>query len=202
MKKNRTTRLIVLVLFLAIVTSVIISGTFAKYTETATKDSTAAVAKWVFNADDSNLGKVVRTDGVTADKIVADKLAPGTQGTIKAALNLEGCEVAVDYVVEISNIQNKPQNLKFYKDEACTTEIAAVDGKYKIEGTVAATAITSDDIAANIYWKWDYETGADDAAKAANDAKDTTDGKNAANMTFSVAIVATQHNPTVAIPAP
>lgn len=187
MKKNRTTRLVVLVLFLAIVTAVIISGTFAKYTESVSGgQGTAQIAKWSFKAN--GLGTVTRTDGVTADMIVADKLAPGTSGNFSATVDCTGCEVSVDYQVVISNVQNKPTNLKFYSDKDFTNEIPVSEGKYIVKGTIAANAAEKSQ-SVPVYWKWAYET-------TDGDSIDTTEGKAAVAMTFDISVVGTQSNPT------
>ena len=43
-----------------------------------------------------------------------------------------------------------------------------------------------------IYWKWDYQTGADDEEKADNDEIDTTEGEQARTITFDVIVTGTQ----------
>ena len=186
MKNNRTTRLVVLVLFLAIITAIILSGTFAKYTTSVDGNGTAEIAKWSFSA--SGLDTFARTDGVSVDKIADTKLAPGTSGSFSASVDCTGCEVAVDYKVVISNIQNKPTNLKFYSDSTFNTEISESNGEFVVEGTVAANA-ASKTVSVPVYWKWAYET-------ASGDATDTLEGEAATAMTIDIAVVGTQADPT------
>lgn len=198
MNKNRTGRLLVLALFLAIVTAIVISGTFAKYTSSDNTTATAPVAKWSFSANGFN--GVVRTDGIGTDLIAEDKLAPGTSGTMGVELNLSGCEVAVDYTIEISNIENKPTNLVFKN----ATKNTADDGTetYVVTGTLSIAEIEALEEGkknVGIEWEWPYETGEGDEI-VTNDGIDTQTGEEAKDMTFSVSIVGTQHDPSVAIP--
>ena len=46
MKNDRITRFAILILALTMITLMIVSGTFAKYTSSATGSDTATVAKW------------------------------------------------------------------------------------------------------------------------------------------------------------
>ena len=194
MKNNKTARIVVLLLFVAIVTAVVISGTFAKYTtSTGPTAGTAQVAKWSFSA--TGLGNEARTDNVSTDKIVAGKLAPGTTGKVGVTLDVTGCEVAIDYTVTISNVQNKPTNLIF-KNASNTAITADESGNYVVTGTLTLTdiaAIVADGeghktVDAGITFEWPYET-------ANGDTADTTDGTAALPMTFSVTVVGTQSNP-------
>lgn len=194
MKKNRVILLVVLVLALAIITAIIISGAFARYTTQVDGTSTEInVAKWHFGVE--NFGSVQRTDGIGVDKIVAGKLAPGTKGKFNVVLDFTGCEVGVDYSVIISNIQNKPTNLKFYSDEQLTKELTLEEGKYKItntisQETIAATTPLNETV--NIYWQWPYDTDPDSTE---DDKTDTAEGESAQKMTFDVSAVATQADP-------
>lgn len=188
MKKNRTTRLIVLILFLAIVTAVIISGTFAKYTTSSDAGSaTATVARWSFSAN--GLGQFSRTDGVGTDKIASEKLAPGTKGSFNIEIDATGCEVGIDYEIVINNITHKPTNLKFYSDDSYSHEISLDGSDYKLTGTLPLSEITETPTKQiPIYWQWEYETLDGDTA-------DTADGEAANEMSFSVSVVGTQTNP-------
>ena len=202
MKKNRTTRLIVLVLFLAIVTAVIISGTFAKYTTSVNGTGSATVAKWsvALKADGADFteGKTFTlADTTLHDKVVDGKIAPGTDGSFSLAIDATGSEVAIHYVLEISSLSNVPTNLKFYKDSIATeNEISVADSKFTIEGDIALADVGTE-VTLPIFWAWPYETGAVTDGVAAGDTADTTDGIAAKDMTFNVKLTATQVNPTV-----
>ena len=94
MKKNKSLRLASVLLMLCLITTCAVSGTFAKYTTSASSFDTAHVAKWdmsiVVNAAKDfapNLDDVVGDDGVAikASDAVTNKLAPGSQGTMFVA---------------------------------------------------------------------------------------------------------------------
>ena len=82
MKSNKTARIVVVLLFLAIITAVIIAGTFARYTSSVTgADSTVQVAKWSFAAN--GFGSSITTE-IDTSKIVSQKIAPGVSGKVDA----------------------------------------------------------------------------------------------------------------------
>lgn len=198
MKKNRTTRLVVLVLFLAIVTAVIISGTFAKYTSSKSGAGSVTVAKWAVilkaNGEEFTDNKTFTLADATVNNKVADKkIAPGTDGSFSLAIDATGSEVAIHYVVEVSSLANVPTNLKFYKDSGMTEELTVNNNAFTISGDIALDDVATE-VAVPIYWKWAYETD----PIATGDPADTTDGKNAKEMTFNVKLTATQADPTQA----
>lgn len=201
MKKNRTTRLVVLVLFLAIVTAVIISGTFAKYTTSVNGTGSATVAKWAvaLKADGESFtdGKTFTLADTTVNNKVAEgKIAPGTDGSFSLSIDATGSEVAIHYVVEISSLTNVPTNLKFYKNSISDENVISVsDDKFVIEGDIALADVATE-VTLPIYWAWAYETGAVTEGVAAGDAADTQDGVDAETMTFNVKLTATQADPT------
>ena len=184
-------------LALTVVSSCIVGGTLAKYTTTATGTGSAVVAKWAPSFKDSagnafTDSTVVSLKDTTVDaKKVADgKIAPGTEGSFSVKVGRGDTEVGFNYTITISDVTNMPKNLKFY-DETGTTELTATDGVYTLtppDNKVDADATAEKTIIVN--WKWPYEaTGADPTA---NDTDDSTDGTNAATMTFKVNITATQ----------
>lgn len=190
MEKNSKSKSVIAVL-LAVILIILLVGAwaFARYTTTLpTVDGTATVAKWSFQA--TGLDSFARTDSVALTDIAGGKLAPGTQGKIEASVDATGCEVGVDYTVSVTDIANKPTNLKFYSDEGCTNEITAVSGKYSVTGTIEANA-ASKTVTPAIYWKWAYNT----TASTATDTADTTDGEAAKTMTFKVEAIGVQSNP-------
>lgn len=201
MKKNRTTRLVVLVLFLAIITAVIISGTFAKYTTSVNGTGSATVAKWAValkaNGESFTDGKTFTlADTTLNDKVADGKIAPGTDGSFSLAIDATGSEVAIHYVVEISSLTNVPTNLKFYKDSIADENLITVTGdKFVMEGDIALADVGTE-VTLPIYWAWAYETGTVTDGVATGDAADTQDGIDAETMTFSVKLTATQADPT------
>lgn len=200
MEKNSKSKSVIAIL-LAIILIILLVGAwaFARYTSTVSGTGTATVAKWSFK--ENGLGTLTRTDTVAITDIAEGKLAPGTKGTISASVDATGCEVGVDYTISVTDVQNKPTNLKFYKDEECTQPLSAVDGKYSVTGTIAVDE-ASKVVSAPIYWKWDYNSTADadiDKADTLNgEGKLTQEGEASdANrvMTFKVEAVGVQTNP-------
>lgn len=111
MKKNKMMRAASFLLVAVLLTTSVISGTFAKYVTTATGSDTARVAKWgvTVTANGSTFAQEYATDdnnvvGAIAKSVVStdtDKLvAPGTKGNM-VAMTLAGIpEVAVNVKYE------------------------------------------------------------------------------------------------------
>ena len=101
MEKNKTMKMILITLLIAMIALVLVSGTYAKYTSSASGSDTARVAKWSFtvggtdivaeNTFTFDLFKTIKdTDGKTETDVVsanADKvIAPGTSGSFDLVL--------------------------------------------------------------------------------------------------------------------
>ena len=154
-------------------------------------------------------------------------LAPGTKGTlatvsvsgtpevmvdVKVDVNLElvNWKVGgVDYCplvitvgsTEITNITDA-EALEAAVEEAVIKALTADDQTITTDGT-GKTATMQYDANSNlaktltVTWEWAFETGADDAAKAANDVKDTALGDaaatgTAATVSFDIKVTVTQ----------
>ncbi len=177
MKKNKLLRRIsVGVTALALIATSAVSVAFAKYQTSVTGTDTVTVAKWSFDATKSGQNVTYAFDLVPAkysnvalekDGATTSKLAPGTQGSF--AINAESLsEVSVTYTVNFE-VKEKPENLTFYYDSACTSIIggnkAATSYSYDftaannnaIDGKLAMTdGKTAAKESFTIYWKWDY----------------------------------------------
>ncbi|MBR5329415.1 MAG: hypothetical protein IKV45_04330 [Firmicutes bacterium] len=121
MKKNKMMRLASCLLVLVLMTSCVISGTFAKYTTSATADDEARVAYWGFQSDNSmtleDLFSATYLNGVktTVDsKNGVDVIAPGTSGSAEfsfawdeavsadgSSVSVTGPEVAYNFTVSV-----------------------------------------------------------------------------------------------------
>ena len=190
-------------LALTVVSSCIVGGTLAKYTTTATGQGTAIVAKWAptfqfgTNGTFSASTDVNLTDGDVTDgkKLVADKIAPGTEGSFGVQLTRGDTEVGFTYEITISEIANQPANLKFYKEDG-TTELLKEGDVYKLTPTDHTMDANATGAAATktvvVKWKWPYEKSANSTE---NDATDTADGTAGKTMSFKLNCTATQVNP-------
>lgn len=108
MKKNKMMRIASVLLVAVLLSTCVISGTFAKYTSEFTGTSTAKIAKWdvkVANATNTftfNLcDTVLDTNGGAAERDVATAegstiIAPGTKGQFKIAVT-NSSEVNAEY---------------------------------------------------------------------------------------------------------
>lgn len=184
-KSVGTTILVVLLLIATVASLVFATYIWAKYSSTKEATASATVAKWNVTATNTDLAFAKEFTHV----VTPNKLAPGTNGSFSAKLDVTGTEVDVAYTVTIVSIENKPKNLvlKDSKGNALTVG-STIEGKI----TTGTTTKTAEEV---ITWEWPYETGTSEEDKKANDAKDTTDGNNAKTMTIKYRIDAVQVQP-------
>ena len=195
-KSKGTTALVVLLLIVTVAALVLATYAWARYT--ATLDNATAkveVAKWNVTA-----GNSTATFSKEYTKVVKDQMAPGTSGSMDAAIDVTGTEVDVEYRVTLVSVTDKPTNLKFYSDAAHTQEIDVSDipeGGVQVGTTQTIEASSSTKTGtATIYWDWPYQTGdADEKGIAPGDADDTEDGMNKESMTVTYKIDAWQVQP-------
>lgn len=187
MKKSN--KIILLVLFMGVcITGYFVSSTYAKYVSEITATGTVKIAKWNFITDTAgitNFNIKLNDTNLVSNSLASDDngnyyIAPGTEGSFTITLK-NTSDVAVKYDIELTNKNNVPTNLKFYKDTDYTNEITDV--------TTHTLNIGAANVPVNIYWKWDYETENGDAA-------DTTNGENGNTMTIDVKVTGTQVNST------
>ena len=148
---------------LLIVLLQIMGYTYAKYIASDQATGEAEIAQWSFK---------IEKDG----------------GTIKIILDASGSEVDLDYSLQFTNEKNKPANLFF---TYAGNQYSSLDEIGEILGNIPYDAIEQK---RNIVllWRWGYETGTTDEAKAANDIIDTKDANSITEYTFDVVVTATQ----------
>lgn len=198
MEKKKRNAILLLVLLLLVAISVsYIAGTYAKYTSKIEgNNGTATVAKWAFDTDNTAQTLTINLAGTyDPTTLVANKIAPGTEGSFNIALVNTNTETGVDWTLALNSITNKPTNIKFYKTRtgsagSYTYSNEIVPGTGTVTGQL--TAGDSTGLSVPIYWKWAYETD----AIATNDPIDTTDGKAGNTLTISVDITGTQTTPS------
>ena len=168
MEKNKTMKMILITLLIAMITLVLVSGTYAKYTSSASGSDTVRVAKWSFNVGENDIvakdtftfdlfKTITDTDGKTETDVVsanADKvIAPGTSGSF-------------DLVLE-----NKSETSAKYGITYTVTNTASIPVQFSVNGKDwtdnLANVVESDTdtkLAANngtktitIQWKWAYD---------------------------------------------
>lgn len=88
MKKNNMMRIASVLLVAVLLSTCVISGTYAKYTSTVTTSDSARVAYWGFNSTTTEISLFEYEDAgvVNTDGVVTGLVAPGTTG--KTTLNM------------------------------------------------------------------------------------------------------------------
>ncbi len=214
MKKNKMMRFASMVLVLTLLSTCAISGTFAKYTTTASGTDTARVAYWGFGSSGTDLdmdlfaasyvtsgSENVKSSG--SDNVVA----PGTSGTatfsfVTASDATKAPEVAYTFTVDATGTcgTNLVNELEFTLDGAkvgtngtfseLLTAIEALAGTNATNGVATyapgelPTAF-SNNTTHTIGWTWEFN-GNDDAA-------DTTLGNaGSETVTLTISVIAEQ----------
>lgn len=202
MKRSFTGRLAAVTAVLCLVTMSLTSGTLAKYASEKAGNAVATVAAWKIaftdgadtpnNLADNFTLNLKDTAKETANLVATDKIAPGTTGSFKLAVDGTGTEVAFDYSIQMdmsgTGLDGAP--IKFYSDVDCTTALVETSSGskiYELKGSVLTNA--SNKVSAQtVYWKWD-STG---IGTGTEDERDTALGEAATTFTIPVTITATQ----------
>lgn len=195
MKKKMS--LLAVLLMAVAVTAYSVSGTYAKYTSSATASDSARVAKWDidFNTLDTDdhtftfnlFETVLDSDGVSTETHIgaSDIIAPGTSGEFTMSLQNKS-EVYANYSIDytVTNTNNIPVLFSVNGGDTWTSDLADVaDTPLDNQN---ATEIT-------VQWKWAFEDTSSDDAKAARDASDTTLGAaGTAELKVEAKVTATQ----------
>lgn len=221
MKKNKMMRLASFLLVATLLTTSMISGTFAKYVTEGSASDSARVAKWgveVEATDDTGFKKVYTSDTTdyAESTVISEEyvVAPGTEGDLadvvvkgtpevavevsyEATLNLDGWELAdnTEYCPIVFTVEEQEYKI----GDAGITDMATLIEKVEaaIEGCKktypANQPIAYGEDAPTVSWAWDF----DDEGKGTNDIKDTYLGNqaakgNASTISLTVETTATQ----------
>ena len=198
MKKNIMMRLSAILLVAVLLTTCVISGTWAKYVETGSSSDEARVAKWgveitAETPDDNEYQATALTANETAVTLVADTkvLAPGT-GVKFASINITGTpEVAVKvtYTATLTFSDNwKVDDVDYmplvfvingteYEDTTMAglkakVEEAIEDYTKEYEADTDLSSKSAEELTVSCYWAYSVD--------AATDTKDTVLGDLAA----------------------
>ena len=196
MKNNKTVKFMALVLFVTILAIILVSGTYAKYTTSATGSDTATVAKWSIKLGDEDIAKstektfaidlfstITNTDGSeekNVKKTDGSLIAPGTMGSFTLASLKNESEVNAKYSVTytLSNESGVPLEFTTNKDDESSwkSDFTAVNVSNEALAT-DATATT-----ATVYWRWAF------TKDTARDTSDTTLGTTTPTVTLTAKI--------------
>ena len=197
--KNRIFRAAALLLVLCFISTVMISGTFAKYTSEFSGEDTALVAKWDVvvaggQEDDENL-KVLTKDGSTAkaldlfshaftDGIVTDPgkiIAPGVDGSfVLSVTNNSDVAAGVTFKFEKAtgsvDVPMEYRLAPFDSEEGGNIYTDLNDLEEALKNTTDLGFVnikeTSGEAQAPVYWRWPFEKGTGEDL-IGNDATDT-----------------------------
>lgn len=208
MRKNKMMRLASALLVLTLLTTSVISGTFAKYTTSASGNDSARVAKFgvtvAATGNDAFSTAYDSAESATVKSSNTEKVvAPGTKGKFTPATVTGTPEVTVEVTnegtvdlgdgwtvnstyycpleVKVGDTTLKGTDAAYSSVEAFEAAIkAAIDGTTKTYAP--GTAISGSDSTPDISWSWAFENN--------DDAEDTVLG-NAANATISITVKTT-----------
>lgn len=181
MKKNRMMRLASVLLVLTLLTTSVISGTFAKYTSKVSGNDKATVAKWSIEVNGTEIA-TTNPATVTFDlfqdttqydeegnDVATGKIAPGTKGSFNFKVE-NTSEVSAKYTITFTTTFPTgitSDRFKFYSDAAMTNEIALVDGKYTAANAVEIEVGDSEADTVTVYWQWTFGEDSDDTGDTA-----------------------------------
>lgn len=199
-KENKLTKFISFVLLITIIALILVAGTYAKYTSTATGSDTATVAKWDIKAGVEgselsitgsnstvafNLFDTILDSAETADTAETDvsegMIAPGTRGKFELSVKNDS-EVNAAYTVNFELVDTE-----LPEGTTLPLEFKVNDGNWTSSlDSVAATALNmGESNIATVQWRWAYES-------TTGDANDTTLGINKPDLNVKATLVVTQ----------
>ena len=175
MTKNRSMRIAVLVLALALITCCFVGTTFAKYASEATGTSnTATVAKWSIDVNGDEIAVASTgspatvdfdifdtawsTNGSSEDNVADGVVAPGTSGSFNFEVT-NNSEVTAKYYVTfalVENAKNVPIEYSLNGTDGWTKDVATLSmtegNAVELEFSDAPTA----DKTVSLYWRWAF----------------------------------------------
>lgn len=196
MKNNRIVKFMVLVLFVTILAIILVSGTYAKYTTSATGSDSATVAKWSIKLGDEDIAKstektfaidlfstITNTDGSeekNVKKTDGSLIAPGTMGSFTLLSLKNESEVNAKYSVTytLTNESGVPLEFTTNKDDESSwkSDFTAINVSNEALA-MDATATT-----ATVYWRWAF------TKDTARDTSDTILGTTTPTVTLTAKI--------------
>lgn len=189
MKENKLAKFMALVLLITLLAVILVSGTYAKYTTSASGTDTATVAKWSIKFGSEDIAKsqtktlsidlfstITNTDG--------SLIAPGTMGKFTLAELKNESEVNAEYTVTytLTNESGVPLEFTTTKDveDSWNSDLSRINVA-KTDLNMGATANTTP-----VYWRWAFDGN--------DDVKDTTLGTTTPTVTIKAEIKVEQKN--------
>lgn len=177
MKNNKLAKFMALVLLVTLLAVILVSGTYAKYTTSATGSDSATVARWniTLNGEDISKGTqktfklglfdtINDTDFTSEDSdVTAGKIAPGTTGKFEIAKLINNSDVNAQYKITYS-IDNNNIPLEFSKDKNAADSEWKSLSEFSMNDFVALAKDSTEGVSTGtIYWRWKFERNDDSA---------------------------------------
>ena len=203
MKENQILKITGLTLCVSVIALVLVSGTYAKYTSSASGSDTATVAKWDIKAGavDNELSitgsnstvafnlfdTILDENGTTEKDVIADengkvlKIAPGTSGAFELSIKNDS-EVNAEY-----SITFEIDDTKLPEGTSLPLEFKVNDGEWSnslSEVSTTALNMNNSDIA-NVQWRWAYDS-------TTGDSNDTALGVNESEIEVTATLTVSQ----------
>lgn len=151
--KNDDKRKMLIGIAMMIFAVAVSAGTYAYYQSTITGTASGTILAW------SCKGNNVTSNFTTT--LSNANLKPGVSGNF--TITVTSANFAADYTIRITNVTNKPGNLKFYKTYASSTgyteEMTVGATGTTAAGTIAAAANGSN--TTTLYYNWPIGTSAE-----------------------------------------
>ena len=216
MKNTKTEKIAILLLALTMMVLMLVSGTFAKYTSTATGTDSVSVAKWSIKIGNTEIAtssaqtltldlfSTIKDTGGTAEADVAGIasnstssnkiIAPGTSGSFAIGVKNES-DVNAVYSLDLAITNSSSIPLEFSTDGSTWVK---PDAQNKIAVNVTNQALNMNVTdTTTVQWRWAF-TGSQSSqyTAAQTDATDTSLGiaaqSSAPTATVTVTVTATQ----------
>jgi len=209
MKTNKTLRFSLVLLVVALLSTCVISGTFAKYTSTASGSDTATVAKWSFKAMGDeiavtgtaptlkfNLFDTINDFGTSTEEadVKSGAIAPGTCGSFEIKVQ-NTAEVTVKYTISLEEVNSSDIPLQYSLDNSTWSDSVA---DLTMTGLTDQTlAIGADETSHTVYWRWAFEYAEGSAHAGQTDTSDNAlgiaaQGTEVPSVKITASITATQ----------
>lgn len=199
MKGNKLVKLMAFVLLVTVLAIILVSGTYAKYTTSATGTDTAKVALWSIKINDEDIAKaetkeltvdlfstITNTDGTdekNVSKTDGSLIAPGTMGSFNLVSIENASEVNATYSVTYTLTGAEGIPLQF-----TTTK----DNEGSWSNSLPSVNVTNADLKAGakadgtmVYWRWAFD---------GNDETDTNLGTTTPTVTLKASVSVEQAN--------
>lgn len=199
MKRNKLAKLMAFVLLVTVLAIILVSGTYAKYTTSATGTDTAKVALWSIKINDEDIAKagtkkltvdlfstITNTDGTdekNVSKTDGSLIAPGTMGSFNLVSIENASEVNATYSVTYTLTGAEGIPLQF-----TTTK----DNEGSWSNSLPSVNVTNADLKAGakadgtmVYWRWAFD---------GNDETDTNLGTTTPTVTLKASVSVEQAN--------